>query len=156
MISQETRGGCSDHVEDYSPAFRNMQEEAYSLDHLMDHYPKNPHCHACQVGKIQPQQSRRPKGLGPPPTQFGEQVTADHILSRSDRSEGITGDLDSLLIYDRATTWIDWVTTPGQENPKISSRLQQLHLVENIQTKMVVLPTLRQTECQIFPMTHML
>ena len=55
-----------------------------------------------------------------------------------------------------ATTWIDWVTTPGQENPKISNRLQQLHLVENIQTKLVVLPTLRQTECQIFPMTHML
>ena len=66
-LTGDPGGELSDHVEEYSSTFRNMQEEAYSLDHLMDHYPKNPRCHACQVGKIQPQQSRRSKGLGPPP-----------------------------------------------------------------------------------------
>ena len=69
--------------------------------------PSRPHCHACWVGKLLPQQPRRSKELGPPPTNFGEQVTADHILSRPERSEGVTGDLDPLLIYGRATTWID-------------------------------------------------
>ena len=65
-------GGPGDIQETYSSTFRNLVDEAVSLDHLMDHYPKNPHCHTCQVGKLQPQQSRRSKGLGPPPVNFGD------------------------------------------------------------------------------------
>ena len=99
--------GLADTAEEHSHEFRNLAEEATSLEHITDYIPKNPYCHACRVGKLQPQQSRRSRGLGPPPTRFGVQVTADHILSRSDRSEGITGELDALLIYDRGTTWID-------------------------------------------------
>ena len=41
------------------------------------------------------------------PTVFGEEVTADHIIARSARSQSVTGDHDALLIYDRATKWVD-------------------------------------------------
>ena len=88
----------------------------------MDHYPKNPHCHTCQVGKPQPQQSRRSKGLGPPPVNFGDQVTADHILSRSDCAQGITGELDALLIYDRGTTWIDCYPVKTQSSDDVYNK----------------------------------
>ena len=104
----------------------------------MDHISKHPYCHACQVGKLQPQQSRRSKGLGPPPSCFGEQITADHILSRSDRSEGITGELDALLIYDRGTTWIDCypVKTQGAHDvyTKFLSFIGPLQKVQYVHT----------------------
>ena len=47
------------------------------------------------------------KGLGEPPVSFGEETTADHIVSRSERSESVTQELDALVIFDRGTRWID-------------------------------------------------
>ena len=103
----------------------NARDEAVSLEHLMDHYPKNRFCKACQCGKIQSQQSRRSKGLGPPPKEFGDQVTAYHIISRSARSESVTGALDSLLIYDRATRWVDCYPVRSQGVDDVYNRFLQ-------------------------------
>ena len=84
-----------------------LKVEAVSLRRQMCHYPKNPYCSTCTRAKMRPKLARRNRGIGPPPEHFGEQVTADHIISRSKWSEGITGDLDAVLIYDRATRWVD-------------------------------------------------
>ena len=95
-------------VEEYSREFRDLKEEATSLRHLMCHLPKNKYCRACQAGKLQPQRSgRKDRGLGPVPLAFGDEAIADHIIARSARSQSVTGDHDALLIYDRATKWVD-------------------------------------------------
>ena len=45
--------------------------------------------------------------LGAVPAAFGDQLTADHIIARSERSQGVTGQEDALLVVDRATKWVD-------------------------------------------------
>ena len=54
---------------------------------------------------------------------FGDQVFADHILSRSDRAQGITGELDALLIYDRGTTWIDCYPVKTQSSDDVYNKI---------------------------------
>merc|ERR1712026_355265 len=53
---------------------------------------------------------RRPhrKGrLGSPPAAFGQQVTADHIVTQDEWDIGVTGERTALVTYDRATGWLD-------------------------------------------------
>ena len=38
--------------------------------------------------------------------QFGDLVTADHIVCRSLASHGLKGEQDCLMIYDKATNWL--------------------------------------------------
>ena len=57
------RGGFAGVFEEYPSGFRNLAEEAYSLEQLMDHDRKNSHCHACQVGQLQPNRGTQ-KALG--------------------------------------------------------------------------------------------
>ena len=44
-------GDPGDVQESYSSTSRCVAEEVVSLEHLMDHYPKNLHCQSCHVGK---------------------------------------------------------------------------------------------------------
>ena len=50
---------------------------------------------------------RRGSSLGPVPESFGDQVTADHIISRSTASQGLTGEKNALVLLDRATGYIE-------------------------------------------------
>jgi hypothetical protein len=43
----------------------------------------------------------------PPPTRFGEIVTADHIIANTDDAEGILGERPALSVYDLGTTTKD-------------------------------------------------
>ena len=43
--------GFGEGGESYSEEWRTARDEAISLEHLMDHYPKNRFCRACQWGK---------------------------------------------------------------------------------------------------------
>jgi hypothetical protein len=88
-------------------ATRDLKAEAVSLQHLMTHTPKNPHCAVCQRAKMQRAPCRRKKWFkGPKPETFGDQVTADHVVANSDRSMGVTGEKSALIIGDRATGYI--------------------------------------------------
>ena len=40
------------------------------------------------------------------PEEFGDEITADHVVSNSEESEGITGDKDAVIIGDRSCGWI--------------------------------------------------
>ena len=42
--------GFGEGGESYSDEWRTARDEATSLEHLMDHYPKNRFCRACQWG----------------------------------------------------------------------------------------------------------
>ena len=96
--------------------------EARSLRHLLVHMPKNPWCAACQKAKMQ----RKPcpgRPLGAVPAAFGDQLTADHIIARSERSQGVTGQEDALLVMDRATKWVDCfpLKDKSAENARVSN-----------------------------------
>ena len=71
---------------------RDLRAEAVSREHLMTHMPKNKYCPACQRAKMQHKPCRSGSSLGPVPESFGDQVTADHIVSRSEISQGLTGE----------------------------------------------------------------
>ena len=69
--------------------------------------PKNPHCKACQRAKPQHKPHKRSVGLGPRPVEFGDEITADHIIAEADISRGMGGHKEALVVLDRATRWID-------------------------------------------------
>ena len=93
---------------EYSGLWTAAKHAATSLEHLVDHYPKHLDCRACMLGNLQPHNTNmKHRGYGPPPTNFGDQVTAYHIYHHSERCQGLSGDIDALLIYGRASTWID-------------------------------------------------
>ena len=59
----------------------SLMKEANSVEHQSTHFPNNPYCMACQLGKMQQAAGKR-KGttsLGVKPEAFGDQCTADHI-----------------------------------------------------------------------------
>ena len=41
------------------------------------------------------------------PVEFGDQITADHIIAHSERSMGVTGDKAAVVVGDRATGWFE-------------------------------------------------
>ena len=87
---------------------RDLKAEAVSVTHLMTHTPKNPYCSACQRSKVQRKPCRRKKWFkGLRPTEFGEQVTADHVIANSERSMGVTGDKSAIVIGDQGTGYIE-------------------------------------------------
>ena len=80
---------------------RNLREEAMSMRHLLTHKPFNIHCDACNSGRMRKakkfvcsyQESRQPKG-------WLDLVTAGHLVAKNGSMEGITGDLDALVVKD--------------------------------------------------------
>ena len=86
---------------------RDLKAEVVSRVHLMTHMPKNKWCPACQRAKMQHKACRSGSSLGLVPEAFGDQVTADHIVSRSEISQGLIGEKNALVLLDRATGYID-------------------------------------------------
>ena len=83
---------------------RNLREEAKSLQHLLTHRPHNPYCDACNRGKMRDKklfkgafEARRE------PTAWLDLVTADHLVSRDGKMQGLTGDRDAIVIKDLYT-----------------------------------------------------
>ena len=85
---------------------RDLKVEATSLKHLMTHFPKNPHCTACQRAKMTTTPARKTYRPGPEPQAFGENVTADHVVI-NEHDEGVGGERAALVVLDRGTGWID-------------------------------------------------
>ena len=85
-----------------------LMEEASSVEHQITHFPKNPYCMSCQLGKIH-QVKGKLKGsshFGPRPEQFGDQVTADHIVKTNEYHFGSGDERVALVIADRATGFL--------------------------------------------------
>jgi hypothetical protein len=83
---------------------------------MMTHVPKNPYCKACSRAKTvaRPHRAHAPSdGVGPPPEEFGDEVTADY-LSVGPEELSWHGERFALVMYDRATRWL-------QCFPKLSS-----------------------------------
>ena len=80
---------------------RYKEDGPLSLAHLLDHTPMRDDCVHCQIAKTvrrgayrsQDREAKRPEN-------FGDSPQADHVIANSEASEGITGDLDALIIVD--------------------------------------------------------
>ena len=108
------------------PPKRDLKKEAASKEHLLSHVPSNPYCEACQIAKMQhvPHGKRKGVELGERPKEFGDQITADHIVVSSEASvgigfvagnEGLTENQTcALVIKDRATGWIGCYPLPNK------------------------------------------
>ena len=42
-----------------------------------------------------------------PPRCFGDQITADHFVANAEKSQGLTGDKDALVIKDSYTKYVE-------------------------------------------------
>ncbi len=86
----------------------DRRREAESLEHQMTHQPKNKYCPACQRGKMQKAHARQVEGseLGKP-EQFGDQTTADHLITRDELDKGSEGQETAVVVMDRFTGWRD-------------------------------------------------
>mgnify|MGYP003345448369 FL=1 len=84
---------------------RDLKAEALTTRHMLLHAPKNPHCPVCQAAKMRHTPARRRTNVEKP-KRFGHKVTMDHVYAKSDKMEGITGDVDLLVVYDLATAFV--------------------------------------------------
>ena len=66
-----------------------MLPDLNSIEHLLTHLPKHPDCYACQLSKMKKTHARRVKEHdGPAPEKFGDQCTADTLVSKNKQSRG--------------------------------------------------------------------
>ena len=100
---------------------RDLVKEAVSVNHLMTHLPKNPHCSACQRAKIMTKPARRKlKGRrNRKVKRFGDIVTADHVWAKSHNDEGVDyNGIESvkfaLVISDHHTDWLECHPAAGK------------------------------------------
>jgi hypothetical protein len=92
----------------------DSEEEALSVQHLMTHMPKNPFCDVCSKAKMQAKgaykASSKPEKsadeLEEAPKQFGDLITADHIITQASEDQGIDGQKAAIVMHDAATEWL--------------------------------------------------
>ena len=71
----------------------------------MTHFPKNPYCEECQRSNCD-NIPHRIHDSDDVPLKYGDLLTADHMILRSDESEGLQGERNALAILDVATDYI--------------------------------------------------
>jgi hypothetical protein len=90
-----------------------LMKEARSVEHLCTHIPKNPFCPSCQKAKAQRRHARDKKKspeavlLGPPPKEFADEVTCDHLTTLAEEDIGIDKSRVALACKDRGTGYGD-------------------------------------------------
>jgi hypothetical protein len=87
-------------------------KQAQTVEHMLTHFPMNPHCEACRRAKTQRKHCRRIKQgdaqATVSPKKFGDNVTGDHIDCSGDGvDKGLNGERYGFVLYDRATGWLD-------------------------------------------------
>jgi hypothetical protein len=73
----------------------------------MSHRYKNKYCVTCQASKLhaKPARSKGPVLPGDAPPEFGDQVTADHLVV-NDFDKGRGGERAAIVVYDRSSRWL--------------------------------------------------
>ena len=111
VVPQAAREGEDDAEEDVPGGRVDRKAEAESVQHLMTHLPKNPHCSACQRAKMQNKPHKKKDGkkdgvivFGTP---FGTHITADHMITQSDIDRGMDDEEAGIVIRDLGTRWFD-------------------------------------------------
>ena len=94
-----------------APGRRDLVAEATSIQHLMTHLPKNPHCKACQRAKMQKKPNKKKGGkkggIEITDKPFGTIITADHLITNSEEDQGIKGERAGVVVADLSTKYFD-------------------------------------------------
>ena len=84
-----------------------LKKEAKSAHHLLCHPPKNPYCDICQQAKMYKSPSYSGKGVTAKEAKdFGDHITADHVVLYRDNENIIEDSRLALVIKDVATTFM--------------------------------------------------
>ena len=76
-------------VESEENTAKSLLPDPNSLEHLLTHLPKHPGCYSCQLAKMKKTHAKRCKDHGGPrPEKFGDQCTADTLVSKNKQSRG--------------------------------------------------------------------
>ena len=88
----------------HSKGVEALKEEAKSRHHLMTHQPKNPYCDICQRAKMYKPPSYATGGFNTVEAkEFGDHVTADHIVIYREKDVALEDSRLALVIKDVAT-----------------------------------------------------
>jgi len=82
-----------------------LRAEATSLSHLMSHRYKNPFCPSCVRAKMQFRAARRSGDVESPYKEFGDLVTADHVVL-NEADKGRHGERACIVVLDRGTGYL--------------------------------------------------
>ena len=102
----------------------HLRREAKLSNRLRDHKPKHPFCDACQQSKMFRRPHGRIKHHGCLPTRFGESLSADHLVSHSEKSQSLLGDENAVVIFDRYSSWKGIYPVPSKSGDDSFTSLQ--------------------------------
>ncbi len=85
----------------------------------MLHTPKNPYCFGCLTAKLYQQQAcaTRP-GATTIPEEFGDWITADHVILQKEDDVGRMGERAGIMCTDAATDIIHFEVPPEKSRLK--------------------------------------
>ncbi len=89
----------SEEVDEAPNPKRDLKAEAKSIEHLLDHKVKNPHCDSCNRSTMKNKKSMR-GAFKDEPTVWGELVTGDHLDSKRKNMVGFSGEKEAFTILD--------------------------------------------------------
>jgi hypothetical protein len=86
---------------------RDLKAEAKSIEHMLTHLPKNPHCSVCMRAKMENVKTRRQGGVDAHGfEEFGQHVTADTIVLRGVKDRGIGNKNNAIVFFDFGTKYL--------------------------------------------------
>ena len=104
---------------------RDLKAEAKSIEHMMTHLPKNPHCSVCSRAKMENVKTHRRGGVDAHGfTEFGQHVTADTIVLRGVKDRGIGNKNNAIVFFDFGTKylWCEPVNSRSHEDTLLAFR----------------------------------
>ena len=109
-----------------------LKAEAKSKRHMLTHVPKNPYCDVCTKAKMY-----KPPGYSKGGSsmveakKFGDHITDDYLIAKSDPEAGIDGDRVALVIKDVATDF-RYVYPAGRRDTS-NTTLAMKHFVHDLE-----------------------
>ena len=99
-------------IDDAADAVKQMRvsqlPDPMSIQHLMTHLPKHPDCPDCQKAKLKQVHCRRvPPERKNKITEFGQELSADTLLSKNEASTSLEGDKFAIIFHDEGTGWLE-------------------------------------------------
>ena len=113
-------GKCTPHER------RCLFREAKSIHHLMTHLPKNPYCQACNRAKMYAERATKSSApMADKPKKFGDQVTCDHVISKSAEAMGTDRKKYAMIIRDIYTNWIEFAPQMNRDKHEARAALRR-------------------------------
>ena len=103
----------------------NNLPDPLSIQHLMTHLPKHPDCLDCQKAKLKHVHCRRaPPERKEQVTEFGQELSADTLLSKNEASTSLEGDRFAIIFTTKARVGSREHRTEIETSQQLEKRLE--------------------------------